>query len=66
MDINQSPAQAQPTGSIYAALRLGNDAQPDVEETEVEALIDMRILHLCICVSVHSRAHRHAIAAIAE
>ena len=35
-------------GSIYAALRLGNDAQPNVEETKVEALIDMRIMHLCI------------------
>jgi clan AA aspartic protease len=35
-------------GITYAAMRLGNDARPDLEEIDAEALIDTGALHLCI------------------
>ena len=35
-------------GSIYAELRLGNDARPDLEEINATALVDTGALHLCI------------------
>src|SRR5512135_1621153 len=35
-------------GIVYAHLRLGNDARPDLEEIEADALVDKGALHLCI------------------
>jgi clan AA aspartic protease len=35
-------------GIIYAAMRLANDARPDLEEIEATALVDTGALHLCI------------------
>jgi len=35
-------------GITYAAMRLGNDARPDLEEIDAEALIDTGAMHLCI------------------
>jgi len=35
-------------GIIYADLRLGNQARPDLEEINVSALVDTGALHLCI------------------
>ncbi len=35
-------------GVIYAALRLANDAKPDLEELDADALVDTGALHLCI------------------
>ena len=33
---------------IYAAMRLANDARPDLEEIEATGLVDTGVLHLCI------------------
>jgi len=35
-------------GIIYADLRLGNQARPDLEEINASALVDTGALHLCI------------------
>ena len=35
-------------GIIYSHLRLANQARPDLEEIEVEALVDTGATHLCI------------------
>lgn len=35
-------------GIIYASLRLGNDAKPELEELDAQALVDTGALHLCI------------------
>lgn len=35
-------------GIAYAQLRLGNDAAPDLEEIDADALVDTGTLHLCI------------------
>lgn len=35
-------------GIAYAHLRLGNDAAPELEEIDAEALVDTGTLHLCI------------------
>ena len=35
-------------GIVYAELCLGNDARPDLEEINVNALVDTGALHLCI------------------
>lgn len=35
-------------GIAYAHLRLGNDAAPELEEIDAEALVDTSTLHLCI------------------
>lgn len=35
-------------GITLAALRLANDARPDLEEIDAEALVDTGALHLCI------------------
>lgn len=35
-------------GVVYADVRLGNDARPDLEEVNASALVDTGALHLCI------------------
>lgn len=35
-------------GIVYADIRLGNDARPELEEINVAALVDTGALHLCI------------------
>lgn len=35
-------------GIVYAAMRLGNDARPDLEEIDAEAVVDTGALHLCL------------------
>lgn len=35
-------------GVIYSHLRLANQARPDLEEIEAEALVDTGAIHLCI------------------
>ncbi len=35
-------------GIVYADLRLGNDARPDLKEINAMALVDTAALHLCI------------------
>lgn len=35
-------------GIVYADVRLGNDARPDLEEVNASALVDTGALHLCI------------------
>lgn len=35
-------------GIVYADVRLGNDARPDLEEINASALVDTGALHLCI------------------
>jgi clan AA aspartic protease len=35
-------------GIAYANLRLSNDARPDLEELDADALVDTGTLHLCI------------------
>jgi clan AA aspartic protease len=35
-------------GVIFTAMRLANDARPDLEDIEATALVDRRALHLCI------------------
>ena len=35
-------------GIIYAGLRLANDAKPELEKIDAEALVDTGALHLCI------------------
>lgn len=35
-------------GIIYTSLRLANDAKPELEEIDAEALVDTGALHLCI------------------
>ncbi len=41
-------------GIIRATLRLANDARPDLEEIEAEALVHTGALHLYIRSAVHS------------
>jgi len=35
-------------GIVYAEVRLGNDARPDLDEINATALVDTGALHLCI------------------
>ncbi len=35
-------------GIVYADVRLGNDARPELEEIDATALVDTGALHLCI------------------
>ena len=35
-------------GLVYADVRLGNDARPELEEINALALVDTGALHLCI------------------
>ena len=40
--------KAIPMGIICAGLRLANDAKPELDEIDAEALVDTGALHLCI------------------